>query len=386
MKQSIKSGPLGWLALLSYVVITSAALAPVISAPGGTGTLGGPIAGLDAEQLGQFNRGRDVFDRDFHRSTGLGAPEMNADSCRACHQDPVMGGAGGLELNVSRFGDDNGGLGRFMDLPGGQGLSKLHPPFVPLREECNELATVFEQRQTPSTLGLGLVSRIPDYVITANEDSADSNGDGIYGVARRVNVNGVIEIGKFGWKAQLPRVTDFGRDAMLGECGITTPDDGRNLTPNEDSDTVSDPELSFYDFEDLKLFQLLIAPPLRTGSTAPEVLAGELLFDQIGCATCHIPSLEGHAGPVDLYSNLLLHDVMPVDFRGMAEDGAGVGMYRTSPLWGIKHTAPYMHDGRAEDLDGAIRAHFSEAEDTRVSYEGLTEGQRADLIAFLNDL
>ena len=45
---------------------------------------------------------------------------MNADSCRACHQDPVLGGAGGLELNVSRMAFDNGGQGPYSDVPGGQ--------------------------------------------------------------------------------------------------------------------------------------------------------------------------------------------------------------------------------------------------------------------------
>ncbi len=56
-----------------------------------------------------FLRGQELFDRDFNRKDGVGAPEMNADSCRACHQDPVMGGAGPLEVNVSRFASDNGG-------------------------------------------------------------------------------------------------------------------------------------------------------------------------------------------------------------------------------------------------------------------------------------
>ena len=35
----------------------------------------------------QFVRGKELFDHAFHRIEGVGAPEMNADSCRACHQD-----------------------------------------------------------------------------------------------------------------------------------------------------------------------------------------------------------------------------------------------------------------------------------------------------------
>jgi len=52
----------------------------------------------------RFVRGRALFDKAFHRASGLGSPDYNGDSCRACHQDPSLGGAGALELNVSRFG------------------------------------------------------------------------------------------------------------------------------------------------------------------------------------------------------------------------------------------------------------------------------------------
>jgi mono/diheme cytochrome c family protein len=384
MKISAKAITTGLVGLTAYATMTSAVLAPSV---GDSSTpVGGPLPGLSPSESAMFYRGRAVFDRDFHRSTGLGAPGMNADSCRACHQDPILGGAGALELNVSRFGYDGDGTEPFMDLPGGQTLSKLFGPFEPFREECNPLATVFEQRQTPPIFGLGLVSNLPDAAIIANEDPTDANDDGILGVARRIDVNGIIEIGKFGWKAQLPRVTDFGRDAMLGECGITTPNDGRGLVPDVDQDTVMDPELTLGDFNDLSSFLTLLAPPERKGSTSAAVVAGELLFEQVGCASCHVPALVGPQGPVNLYSNLLLHNVMPVGFRGMAEPGAPVGMYRTAPLWGIAETAPYMHDGRAEDLDGAIRAHFSEGDNARVSYEGLSPEERAELIEFLRDL
>ena len=57
--------------------------------------------------------------------------------------------------------------------------------------------------------------------------------------------------------------------------------------------------------------------------------------------------MPGPSDPVPLYSNLLLHNVMPAGFRGMAEPGAPAGFFRTPPLWGVRHSAPYLHDGRA---------------------------------------
>jgi len=91
----------------------------------GLGQPGSPTPGLSAADMDQWIRGRRVFDRDFHLEHGLGTPEFNGDSCRGCHQDPAIGGAGGLDLNVFRFGQDNGGLGPFSNLPGGQVASRF---------------------------------------------------------------------------------------------------------------------------------------------------------------------------------------------------------------------------------------------------------------------
>ncbi len=335
----------------------------------------------------QFIRGKELFERAFHRQDGLGAPELNADSCRACHQDPVLGGAGPLEVNATRFAADNNGAGPFTNLPGGQGLAKLFPPHVPGREEYSPaVADLFEQRQTPSILGDGLIQTIPGSAIVANEDPSDANGDGIFGVARRRQILGVEEIGRFGWKAQGPLLRDFVRGAMFGELGLTTPDNGRGFGKQTDGDEAGDPEILSSQVDDMAFFLENLPAPVRGGSLDPLVAAGEVLFESIGCATCHIPELPGASGPVALFSNLLLHNIMDSDFRGMDDPGAGVGMYRTPPLWGIKDTAPYLHDGRGEDLVDAIMHHHGEAAQVRANYLALLSSEQAALILFLEDL
>ena len=337
----------------------------------------------------RITRGRELFDKPFRAADGVGAPEMNADSCRACHSDPVMGGAGALELNVTRMGYDNGGVGPFQNVTGGQGLSKLFPPHVFGREECatGPLAPdVFEQRQTPSILGDGLIDTIAGAVITANEDPTDANSDGIFGVAHRIQINGFEEIGRFGWKAQVPRLADFTRDAMMGELGITTPDNGRGFGASSDGDGVADPELSSDQVDDVSFFVLQLPAPQRKGSTDPRVSIGAQVFLDVGCAKCHTPNLHGANGVVPLYSNLLLHNVMPAGYRGMVEPGAGSGFFKTPPLWGISDTAPYMHDGRAEDLLGAILAHEGEASGVTAAFQARSAADREALILFLEDL
>ena len=195
------------------------------------GAPGGPDRELTPTELETWKRGRILFDKDFKLPDGLGTPELNGDSCRGCHQDPVIGGSGGLDVNVFRFGFDNNGLGPFQDLPGGQAASKLRRQDVPGRENHDAMADVFELRQTPTALGIGRIGTIADATIIANEDPIDLNSDGIFGVARFINVAGTMEVGKYGWKAQIPKVLDFAHDATAGELGITTEDNGPRFWP-----------------------------------------------------------------------------------------------------------------------------------------------------------
>src|SRR5262249_59380651 len=137
---------------------------------------------------------------------------------------------------------------------------------------------------------------------------------------------------------------------------------------------------------DLTAFLANLPAPVRVGSLEPEVLEGELLFRQIGCAKCHVPELDGADGPVPLYSDLLLHQVMPATFRGMNDPGAPSGFYRTPPLWGVRLTAPYLHDGRASTLRAAILAHDGEALGVRKAFLGRAPEEQDEVIAFLKDL
>jgi CxxC motif-containing protein (DUF1111 family) len=360
-----------WLPLTTGLVLLACALS--------AGALFGGSGGSD-----QFERGRAIFKHPFHKSDGLGLPEMNADSCRACHRDPVMGGSGNLEFNVSRFGRITDGV--FENMPGGQGLSKLRAPWVDRREEHDLEANVFEQRQTPALFGTGLIDAIPEAEILRREDPTDRDHDGIRGVARHLRVGGRRMIGRFGWKAQIPTLRDFAKDALGNECGITTPDDFRGFAITDDADGVPDAEFNEEQVDDLVFFMAELSPPARVGSEDPRVAQGEALFESLGCVKCHVPTLFSDLGPANLYSDLLLHNVMPGGFRGMAEEGADMGFFRTPPLWGIRETAPYMHDGRAEDLDKAIRAHHGEARAIKKAYRRLPAVQRQALILFLQDL
>ena len=73
------------------------------------------------------------------------------------------------------------------------------------------------------------------------------------------------------------------------------------------------------------------------------------------------------------------------------EDNGVGGRFRTPTLRNIAVTAPYMHDGRFATL-GAVIDHYSSGGAPSASRSALvrgfavTEGEKADLIAFLESL
>lgn len=359
-----------------------------------TGAYGGPTRDLSEFEMQVFTRGRAIYDRDFGESQGAGGlagsdngPRFNGDSCRACHFDPVIGGAGPRDVNVMRHGVVSNT--DVFSAPGDTPNTILHKEIkvghrLPTAEDGTN---VFEMRQTPHTFGLGLIESIPESTIKANQDPSDNDADGISG---RAHILADGRLGRFGWKAQVPNVAEFVGDAMAAEIGITLPAEaGLSFSITSDDDGVADPELSMDEVNDIVFFLRTLAGPPRQATPAGQeaaVAAGETLFDTVGCAKCHIPSLQGSVGEVPLYSDLLLHEILPGTQKGIVDGDAGQREFRTAPLWGLSQTAPYFHSGEADTIDQAIRLHDGEALTIRQAYEALSQSDRDALLAFLNTL
>lgn len=352
------------------------------------GELGAPLADID---LAKWKRGRSLFDHDYRVKDGVG-PLFNANTCAACHEQGALGGAGRPDLNVFRFvGHDEAGVQ--IALAGFPLLSRNAAPGV-AREEAPEGTDFVEQRNSPPVFGSGLIEGIPDEVILSNADPDDADGDGISGKAHlRTNADGspaTPAVGRYGWKAQISNIHGFVLDAMANELGITAADDGSGLANPADTDAVSDPEISNEDVESVAFYILNLAPPARKtpvdATEEAQINAGDAVFAEIGCNRCHIPSLAGRDGPVAAYSDFLLHDVAPEGYVGIVDGNAAGREFRTSPLWGIRFSAPYMHDGSSETLRDAIRAHHAEADESTQQYELLSEEKKLQLDAFLQSL
>ncbi len=362
----------------------SPGLIPPGEAEPAPGAYGGPLPGLSASESQRFTQGRALFDTEFGVLDGVGNPRFNGDSCRACHFEPVVGGAGPRGVNVMRHGIRNGS-GAFTEPVVGTVLHRS-TALTDGNTRPQADANNFEHRQTPHLFGLGLIEDIPDAVILAGADPDDSRTpDGISG---RASVADTGRLGRFGWKAQVPTLAEFVRDAVTTELGMTLPYvEGATYGRIHDNDAIADPEFSLEQAALLEDYLRLLAPPPRTAPSDPEAAGfGEVLFDAVGCALCHTASLPGANGPVPLYSDLLLHEVLPPDTPGIEEFSAGEREFRTPPLWGLARTAPYLHSGAADTLEQAIAGHHGEASGAREAFEALPAEERAALISFLETL
>jgi CxxC motif-containing protein (DUF1111 family) len=58
----------------------------------------------------------------------------------------------------------------------------------------------------------------------------------------------------------------------------------------------------------------------------------------------------------------------------------------TAPLWGLRENNPYLHDGRAQTVDAAIRAHTGDALAAANRYINLSTNQQSQVVQFLNSL
>ena len=206
------------------------------------------------------------------------------------------------------------------------------------------------------------------------------------------------QFGRFGRKASVSSLVQQVAQAFHQDIGITS-----SFIPVEHSaagDIVPDPEISELTVMEIVIFLRLLSPPPR-GEITPEVKSGEVLFEQIGCASCHVPTMQTGPSPISalnevnvhIYSDLLLHDMGEVLADNRPDASANGREWRTAPLWGTRLVAEFLggtpfflHDGRATTLEGAIRAHGGEAQEAKEAFFNLPEAEQQAIIAFLKSL
>lgn len=374
---------------------------PSAPTPAQTGNLGDPVRGLTAAQLGGWLAARAEFNEDQDVAGGLG-PIFNDVSCLRCHSIPVAGGSN--QRGVTLFGRTTNGVFDPLTPRGGLVLQEhaLGPeqgmaPFQ--RELVSAQATIVTQRRTTPLFGLGFVDATPDATFIALAAQQAARNPATAGrVAFVTNfVAGTRTVGKFGWKAQVPSLFQFAGDASLNEMGITSPEfPNENCANGNCNDLARNPAPGLNDTGDdareLTEFMLMLGAPSR-GLITGDVIAGEEVFQQLGCNECHVPNLTTGSHPIAAlskkiyspYSDFLLHDVGALG-DGIVQGEASGREFRTAPLWGLRAQRTFLHDGRANNINDAITAHDGQARTSREAWQQLDAQARARLMAFLNSL
>jgi CxxC motif-containing protein (DUF1111 family) len=363
---------------------------------------------------------------------GLG-PVYNATSCVACHSQGGVGGSGGLGQNVTTFtvrptasgGQAREGVIHAFALGEPETLADAHPGLprdlrpsperlVPFR---NRAARVLQfpagvhvsQRNTPALFGVKLIDEVPERDIIANErrerlkwQMAPAQGEALpVGRARRLPDG---RVGRFGWKAQTARLSDFVQAACANELGLGNPGQEQPRPLNRRAYQPPGLDLTLEQCNQLTAFCASLPPPRELLSEREAdrdgALEGKKLFQSTGCADCHTPDLGPAKG---VYSDLLLHrmgetlvgggsygepPVPPPDLPPASEPGDSPrpDEWRTPPLWGVADSAPYLHDGRAATLEEAIVLHGGQGKRAVERFGGLAVGEQAKLVAFLKTL
>lgn len=147
----------------------------------------------------------------------------------------------------------------------------------------------------------------------------------------------------------------------------------------------------------------LIGAPSRRPDTVdlPNVVAGEAVFQQLRCGSCHTASLQtGYRHPraelrgqsIRPYTDLLLHDMGEALADSLTSQAEINREWRTPPLWGlglreaVNGHGRLLHDGRARNVAEAILWHGGEAQVSREAFRTLPVASRTALIEFLESL
>jgi mono/diheme cytochrome c family protein len=398
----------------------------------------------DAEALFQF--GAQIFHHAFTEAEGLGGADVpfptrfqrglrggaETTSCASCHLRGGAAGAGDASGNSFWGGDGERpatGLSRNARALTGAGFIELLAKEMTaelsgLRESCR-----LQAKASASTITLPLSAKGVSF------GQLGCRADGTLDTSKVAGVDATLEVRPFGWKGVHRTIRDAVEDELRLHMGLQSSNLVQELAevpaligPNGGEDPDGDgvvEEISEGQLDVLTSYLALSEVPiveLPQTSLAPVSLwaEGRQLFEQIGCASCHVPALEltssryslssrsgmaelsfdlalegaqpkperSESGKlrVQLFSDLKRHDLGSKLAEPRADRGVDGALFLTPPLWEIARTRPYLHDGRAPTLHDAIVAHEGEASAARDQYVALGEAGQGPLRVFLVSL
>lgn len=411
--------------------------------------------------------------RAFNRVSG---PDAN--SCAGCHNAPygITGGAGDIVTNVFVLGQ------RFDFATMDPHDATATKGAVDEEGHPISLQTIGNSRATTGMFGAGYLEMLARQITADLQAIRDSmrpgetrelvskgvhfgkltrKGDGLWDVSQ---VEGLSRLSLLGttpterptliirpWHqaGNVISIREFSNNAFNQHHGIQ-PTERFGLDADPDGDGVKN-EMTRADITAVVMFQAAMQVPGRVIPNDPEieqaVLNGEMLFEKVGCGTCHVSKLPldrngwiysepnpfnpatnlrlGETKPlaIDLtsddlplprlkreaaqpnvvwvpaYTDFKLHDITSgtgdtlnreaLDMNHgtwSAKFASGNGKFLTKRLWGVANQPTHFHHGLFTTMRQAVLAHGGEALAQRRNFEALRKDDQDDIIEFLKTL
>lgn len=364
-----------------------------------------------AQQL--YEVGRVLFEHPFTVDDGLAPPFQRVQggdggpvttTCTSCHWRGGPGGAGAFPDNAFVLGDGDRT----------SSADARNPPSLAGAGVVQALAD--EMTADLAALRDDAVQRKPAAVELVTKDVSfgtlrvDARGNLSTADVRGIDADLVVR--PFGWKGTGQTLADVVADEAARHFGFS-----EELTPGQL--TAIAVYVASLDTPILAPFESPVDLADPAGPTQPYLVEawtrGRAVFDQLGCATCHVPSLPlarptvtlgvvtvdlasgteaprlardpaTDTYPAFVFSDFKRHDLGSENASRHVHGGIATKLYLTRGLWGAGDSAPYFHDGASVTIDDAIRRHHGEAEATRVAWTQLETTDRNALRVFLTSL
>ncbi len=405
-----------------------------------------------------YELGRILFEHPFTFADGLaagpaatpfrrvqlgrqGGPETTA--CTSCHWRNGPGGGGGVADASFLTGDGDAPASADARNPPallGSGVvqalaQEITEELARLRAEATARAKRTGSRSDVTLVAKGVTYGVLSVDPAGRVDTRDVRG-----------VDPDLVVRPFGWKGTTATLDELIVEAAALHFGIQSEDAavrtreplelGDGAPSDRDGDGVPD-ELTAGQVTALAVYLAALELPIMkphdqpidradpAGPVAPylvdEWARGRGVFDQIGCASCHVPTMvldrptvtirspltkagvtldlsrdaeapriafdAGSRGyPVFVFSDFKRHDLGDDNASRHLQGGIATRLYLTRRLWGVGDSAPYFYDGRSVTTDHAINRHGGEAAFSRDAWTALAAEDRNALRVFLTSL
>lgn len=397
----------------------------------------GPVGATPAERSIPGGRPTLQGNGNFLRINGL-----DSHTCLECHtirsrrtipMQFVVGGAGGVNNSVLaaasfvNTNDDPDQLNFPDENTGKQNIDGrvINPPFIfgvgGVELLANEMTTDLQALANGLAPGssVELVTKGVSFGTLVRNNDGTLDTSGVEGIESDPDAATFLVIQPLGLRGEFISLRTIDVAAMPFHLGMQ-PTEAVGENVDADGDGVVN-ELTVGDMSTLSIFQASMERPFQDEVKGP-ARKGRRLFSSVGCAECHIPTLETNSKllamrfpeiPSDPSANVFYNidlSKSPTNFRTNDQGGISVDLFAdlkrhrmgpdlaeadgnqeftTARLWGIADTSPYLHDGRANTLQEAIRMHGQEGSEAKPvvdQFIALAAEDQAAIISFLATL